>query len=943
MVWKLLTSELQKAIRKRGFGKPSPVQEEGIPAILSGDDSLIIAPTGFGKTESAILPVLDEWVRAGKHKCRPVSILYITPLKSLNRDMLDRILWWSKELGFEVSVRHGDTTQYERGMQSQNPPDMLISTPETLQAMLTGKNMRENISNVRWVIIDEIHEVVENKRGVQLSVALERLKWLVKEKNERKIQLIGLSATIGTPDKVARYLTSGKCRIIDVAGKRKIEISVESPLPTKDDAELSEYMFIQPETAARLRRIKKLIEESNSTLVFTNTREFAEVLSSRMVFFSKETPIKTHHSSLSKEKRIEAEKDFKEGRTKALICTSSLELGIDIGSINLVIQYLSPRQVSKLLQRVGRSGHSMEESSVGVLISGDSDDCFESAAISHFALSGKNEPTKIYGKSLDVLAQQIAGMALDEYNIPLKKAYEIVKGACPFRDLTPDEFRKIADFSQKVGTVWVGSKFSKEDVIRRRKNSFDYYYTNLSTIPDIKNYKVIDVTINKPVGSLDAEFIALHGSPGTYFIMNGQTWRILETGESRVIAEPAGGVEAAIPAWEGELIPVPFEVAQEVGKIRREIAYRIESNNDPVSWVMKNYPVKREVAERMVKTVQNQMKYGVVPDDRTILIESYEDNLIIHACFGSLVNETIGRCLSTLIVPRIGGSVGLQTDPYRIMLKLPGRQWKIATETFYELEPETIEGVLRATLPNTELFHWRFIHVAKRFGIMKRNADYGKGYLKKIIEVYRATPAWEEALHEIFEEKLDIEKSKEVAFRIGSGAFTITERHGLSPLGEAGLIKKYEIVAPDRPESEILKAFKSRLLQQSARLLCCNCGKFDITYRLKNLPDEIKCPICEARLIGVIHPKASGKAKLIKKYASGKTLSQSEMKTVSEILDSASIVLAHGKSAVIALSGRGIGPKAVVRVLEKVRKGSDLYKEILEAEKQYVRTKRFWK
>ncbi len=943
MVWELFSSELQEIIKKRGFDSPSPVQEKGIPAIISGNNTLIIAPTGFGKTESAVLPIFDEWIKSGKHKCRPVSILYLTPLKSLNRDMLDRILWWAHEIGFDVSVRHGDTSQYERGIQAQNPPDMLISTPETLQAILTGKNMRENISNVRWVVVDEIHELVESKRGVQLSLALERLKWLVKEQTGRDIQLVGLSATIGTPEKVAKFLTAGKpCNIVDVAGKRKIDIRVTCPLPTKEDVNFSDTMFIQPDTAARLRLIKSLIKKSKSTLVFTNTREFAEVLSSRMKAFAKDVNVDTHHSSLSKENRIETEKKFKKEDIQALICTSSLELGIDIGSINLVIQYLSSRQVSKLLQRVGRSGHTMTETSKGVLIAADSDDCFESAAIAKFALEGKIEPSKIYGMSLDVLGQQIVGMALEEYDIPLKKAFGILRGAYGYRSLTYEEFEKVARFAQKVGNVWANDKFSKEITLRRKKRSFDYYYTNLSTIPDIKNYKIIDITTGKPVGTLDAEFIALHGSPGTTFIVSGQTWRILEQTKNRITVEPTSGIEAPIPAWEGELIPIPFDVAEEVGKMRKEIKKRLEEKKDVIPWIMRNYPVEKEVAEKMKNSIAKQMKYGIVPDDRTILVETFEDNMVFHTCFGSLVNETLGRCITTFLASRIG-SVGLQTDPYRIMLKVPNRQWGIVMEAFGELKPESVAGLLRVSLPTTELFHWRFIHVAKRFGIISRDADYGKGYIKKVVEVYRGTPAYEETFNEIFNEKLDVDKTEEILKQISEGGFKITEKQGLSPLGEYGLIRKYEIVAPDRPESEILEAFRNRLMRSSARLICCNCGRLDITYRLKNVPDNIQCPICEARLIGVIHPNSTARAKIIKKYTAKKNLTSGEMQAMNEILDGASIVLAHGKDAIIALSGRGVGPKTVVRILDKVRKGNDLYKEILEAEKTYVRTKRFWK
>ena len=944
MVWTLFSEELQEIIKERGFVRPTFVQERGIPPIIKDKNTLLIAPTGVGKTESVLFPVFDEFIME-KERMRPISILYITPLKSLNRDLLKRILWWAGKLNFEVSVRHGDTSQYERSMQAANPSDMFITTPETLQAMLVGKRMREHLRNVRWIVVDEVHELVGNKRGVQLSVALERLKEIIKEKEG--VQIIGLSATIGSPEEVAKFLTAGKpCEIVNTFEKGNIEVWVESPKPEKRDSEISESVLVGRETAARLRRVEELIQENKSVLTFTNTRQFSEVLSSRLKALDNSLPIETHHSSLSREVRIDAEDRFKQEKIKSLICTSSLELGIDVGSINLVIQYMSPRQVSKLLQRVGRSGHRVKEVSKGIIISTDSDDAFESSVIARLGLGNNIEPTEIYQKSLDVLGHQIVGLSLEEYKIPLNKAYNIVRRAYPFRNLKKNEFFEVAKLMEKLGYIWVGSKFDDYVPLRRRKKAWLYYYKNLSTIPDVKNYKIIDVVTNKSVGTLDAEFMALHGRQGSSFIVKGQAWRILDIGERKVLVEPEENIRAAIPAWEGELIPVPYGVAQEVGKLRRKISDMIRKKikgENILKTILLEYPVTKDVANKMIMTMRKQVKYGFVPDHENILIEYWEDYAIIHSLFGSLVNETIGRVLSSLLTNKFG-SVGLQTDPYRIIIKLPGYQYKDVLDMFKKIDPETMRGILEITLPGGKLFIWRFIHIAQRLGMIARQADYGKSYIRKIIDVYFKLPPYLETLNEIFHEKLDVEKSEKVMKSIRSGKIKIHFRPGLSPLGEHGLTKRYEIVAPERPEKEILEAFEKRLMDTKIGLICVNCGELLYSSSVKNLTGSLQCRKCGAKLIGYIpHAYTREAEKLAKKSLKGGKLTKEEEKRMDEIKDSASLILANGKDAILALAGRGVGVKTASRILRKNLKGKDLLKAILEAEKQFARTKRFWK
>ncbi len=940
---------LESLVRER-FEGPTPIQKETIPLILRGRNVLSISETGSGKTESVLLPVFSLFLEKER---KPISILYITPLKSLNRDLLNRIVWWSRKLDFEVSVRHGDTSQYERSMQAANPSDMLISTPETLQSILVGKVMRNHLKNVKWVVIDEIHELVDNKRGAQLSLGLERLRRLA-----GSFQTIALSATVGSPKKVASFLGRG-FSIIDAAREKKTLITVDSPGAGPGDAPLSKKLLLSPEAAARVRRIRELVAQKESSLVFTNTRETAEVLSSRLRIADPSLLLETHHSSLSKEVRIRAEKDFRESRLKALLCTSSLELGIDIGAIDFVLQFMSPRQVMKLLQRIGRSGHSIERVSEGMILSGDSEDCFESAVIARDALQRRIEATSVYEKALDVLGHQLVGLALEDYTVPMDRAYSIIRKAYPFRNLGQKEFFDVCVLMERLGGLWINyrdekvlekyrsGEISREDrfkgfglgdfLLRRRRTSWTYYYGNLSTIPDVRNYKVHDVFSNKPVGTLDAEFIALHGGTGQGVIIKGQAWRILDVGDSKVMVEPMSGIEAAIPAWEGDLIPVPFEVAQAVGGLRRGIAERL-GKGDPAGFAMESFPVTRRAARKMIRLVKDQAKWGHVPTDREMLVEYDSENVIIHTCWGSLVNDTVGRVLSVLLTGKLG-SVGLQTDPYRIVLKTPGSGWKVALETFMDLKPGRLETALRESLPLTELFH-----VAKRLGIIARDADFGKGYLRKIIEAYSNTPAHEEAMNEIFQDKLDLPKASEALSLLRDGKVRITVKEGISPMGRKALDRRYEVVPPERPEKEIFGIFKKRLLATRIGLVCCNCGDWASMREVKDVPPELECPKCGAKLISVVPSRRLLDAQqLVKKKLSGKKLSKDEQKWLDHALDTASLMLSHGKDAALTLAGRGVGLKTAGRILARLQEGDDLVHEVLRAERNYVKTRRFWK
>ncbi len=789
MVFEKLNSELYNIVSKR-FKTPTLPQQKTIPEILNGKNILLLAKTSTGKTESAILPVISQIMT---NKDKPISALYITPLKSLNRDLLDRMMWWGQETGLEISVRHGDTSQYERRMQLEFPPNLLIITLETLQPILTGKKFRENLKNVKYVIIDEVHEMVESKRGVQLSVALERLKEYCKD-----FQLIMLSATVGNPKIVSKFFAGGRnVDILNADTTKKIEINVINPKIKKGDEKIAEKVFTSIDIASRLRIIIDLIKSSTSSIVFTNTRQFAEILSSRIKTLDKILPIDVHHGSLSKNVRINSEKLFKEKKLKALISTSSLQLGIDIGSVDLVLQYMSPRRVSQIIQRIGRAGHNLSKISKGIIITTDVDDVFESAVIARKAINQEFENFNIHKKPYDVLAHQIIGMTFDMGQVEPKKIYDVIKRAYPYKTLTEYEFKKVLNQLSKLNLIFYN------DTINKKRRGFDFYFNQLSTIPNIKNYQVFNIYNNSYIGVLDEEFIAVHGEVGTTFILKSEAYKIISIEDKKIMVEPTTDIKAAIPGWEGELIPISYSIAQEVGNVRGLISKYIDKEKDStiIEILMEKYPIDKTCAKIMINIIKKQKKFGVIPDDKTMLIEDYNNLIVIHSPYGIKVNDTLGRFISFLIKNRIG-SVGLKIDAYRIMIKMPNKNLDILKEVIMETDIKYFKSYLELGLIKSDLFDWKFIHVAKRFGAFSKEAEFGRVKIKKLIEDFSGTPIYEETLKEIETDKLDIERSKLILKKIQKGNIKIIFKKGISPIGKIGLQNKFaEIIGLEKPEN----------------------------------------------------------------------------------------------------------------------------------------------
>ncbi len=901
----MLSPKIVEGLERKNIEDLTEIQRLAIPRILEERDVLIIAPTGSGKTESAMLPIFQKIIEMREKK--GILALYITPLRALNRDMVYRLKEWGDELGITVDVRHGDSTRSERRRQSLNPPEILITTPETLQILFLGKNLRKWLKNLKWVVVDEFHELMDSERGAQLSIAIERLREIA------DFQIIGLSATISNDDEASRFL--GK-NVEVVRAEMEREMRVEAIWPYSENVNnLVEELFVDERAAERLDYLKKIIESHSSTLIFVNTRQTAEALGLKLKKMG--CSVEVHHGSLSREARIEAEKNFSEGTLKSLICTSSMELGIDIGSVDMVVQFNSPREVERLVQRVGRSGHRVGLTARGVVIVNDFDDALESIAIIDLMKRGRLEKKKPHSLSLDTVANQICGMALEYGRVAEDRVFQIIKRAYPFRNLRREVFKDVVEFLTGIGII----RYSDGVIIAGRKTR-EYFLGNISMIPDESRKEVYDIVSRRYIGSLDESF--LMDLEDDMIVIKGELWKVVEIDEM-VKVEPVAR-EGIIPSWIGEEIPVPFEVAQEVGRIRRWIGDAIQSGGkkNAVREIMKAYPVNLRLAEEVVKVISEQMKKGFeIPDDRILTVEGSGGMVVINACFGHRVNEALGKILSILFSARYGSTINVESDPYRIKLNLPVRaNYRDVMELMLSLDPDHVEFLAEKALNRSRLLKWKVIHAGRKFGYFRKeyediNFDY---VIKKILD----TPVYREAIREIFHDKLDVTTLKEIMQKLGE-RYRIVGYENLGPISVQSGSSSFELVIPEKPTQAILNALKRRIMGEDVILKCLHCG-FRRKRKVRDVEENIECPICNSRLISVYSP-----------------FNEKDMeKDKNALFRRANLVYAYGKRAVIALSAYGIGPETAGRILAIPGSEDEFYREILRAERNYVRTRKFW-
>jgi ATP-dependent Lhr-like helicase len=930
-----------------GISESTPPQERAMGPIGEGESVLLVAPTASGKTEAALLPIFDALLRS--EESGGIEVVYITPLRALNRDIHRRLLFWADHLGLDVQIRHGDTSQRTRRQQASRPPRVLITTPETLQAILPTKAMRENLRGVRWVVVDEIHELAGSKRGAQLTLGLERLERIVEEPFRR----IGLSATVGNPGEVAEFLGGPHpVRVIEVEVDKTYSYKLEYPQPGDEDFELADDMGTSPEAASRLRRMLDLVKARRSTLIFVQGRGQAESLGHKLGKI--EPLVEVHHGSLSREQRHDVEDRFKAGELRGIVCTSTLQLGIDVGDVDLCIQYLSPRQVSTLIQRVGRAGHTLSRRSEGVLISAYGEDALESLVVAQRARKGELERTEIHVKPLDVLTHQVVGLTLDDGVISSDDAYGIVKRAYPFRGLDGGEFSDQLGFLAAIGLLSMEDGFLKKTGKGRK-----YYYENLGMINDERRYPFINVVTDRVIGTVGDEFWTLRARLGLNVILRGRVWRILQIDEERGVLHvlPSDDPLGALPGWDGELIPVPRELAEDVGELRDRIASelnRLGSKEAVVETLSKELGADAAAIEAATDEIDAHLKAGFpIPTRSRILLEAYERYLIIHATFGERVNRTLGAVLDATLSDH-DLIYTWWNDPYRILVEAPRKLDRFDLEKVEELVSgmgsEDVERKLGEFMESRFPFGYKMKFIAERFGVIPRGKTLSSRSLENLYVRFKGTPIYRETLREAHQEKLDLASAKEIVSGVASGAIEVISRVAEKPSPLARHILEKYADAEELMESTIsvgdqLEYMRKSIMARKVKLTCMGCGEWSATFRVRELGERPACGNCGSNLLAVLRRHQDPEAFLAtySRFRKGERVTEDERDLLTRSRKAADMVLSYGRRAVEALMVHGVGPVTSYQVLSRMHQEErDFYADLLRAKIQYMKTRQYW-
>ncbi len=946
--FQLLSPPLVAALKERGFDSPTDPQEKLVPIVKEGKNALLMAPTGTGKTEAALLPILDVLVREGEAREKGTKLLYITPLRALNRDMLDRMQWWCKRFDIRLGVRHGDSSQAERTNLSFAPPDILITTPETLQILLVGRRIRQNLSKLRWVVVDEVHELSEDKRGSQLSVGLERLR----DAAEKEFQIVGLSATVGSPEKVAQFLVGAgrQCEVVRVPVEKSLSLKVVAPKPTGDDRILAEAIYSYPEVAARLRTVREVVEKYRSVLIFTNTRSEAEALSSRFRVWDPEFPVGVHHSSLSKATREAVERSLKDGHLLGVICTSSLELGIDIGFLEYVVQYNSPRQVTRLIQRVGRSGHRIGEVSNGLVITQDSDDTLEAAVLCRRSVTGELEPLEPFMEPYDVAIHQVAGLLIEQTSWNFDDLLSLLRRSYAYANMNGEKLKKVLTYMRERYPRLAYYSESDGRVFRARdvKPLFSYYFDNLSMIPDEKQYLVIEG--DTFVGTLDEAFVSEYGEVGVKFVEAGRCWKVEQVYGNKVYVKAEEDPTGAVPHWVGDEIPVPMEVAAEVGALRRKYAEALEKGTeaDFLAEMTRTYPVPKEMMTEALKEVAEQRSAKLpIPSERLVTVEKWDRYLVIQAAFGHRVNRLLARVIGHLISERIGQSVAVHQDPYRIIIEAEVTPAAVLA-VMEELHRLDLKAATEKAVERSGIFKRRLIHAGKKCGAIAKDADYASVSISGIIEALRDTPVYEEAMGMIFHDDFDLTGAMDVVEKINAGAIEVklVESESLTPIARIGveeISRRGEIVSPERLRALLKQSTRARINDTFLVAVCTNCWNFLELKKVGDLEGFENCPFCGKPAVGLSTDSYENVFSLAMKARSRADMRGSKLKTVEALRKSAELRRDYGHAADMLLAGRGIRlPEASVLAVKMRKEGTDVVELIIEGEREALRRRYFF-
>ena len=693
----------------------------------AGSTSLISAPTGSGKTLAAFLYALDRLAAdplpEGEHRTR---LVYVSPLKALSYDIERNLRAPLKGIGadIDVAIRTGDTPQKERAAMRRRPPDVLITTPESLYLILTSQ-AREMLTGAEWAIVDEIHAVARTKRGAHLALTLERLE----AQAERPVQRIGLSATQTPLEEVGRFLVGPRrtCTLVDTGVRKELDLKIH--VPVESMVEPDQGADLDPVAGGEATRqsiwpaiypeLLELVRRHTSTIVFVNNRRGAERLALRLNELAGEEIARAHHGSLAREERLVVEEMLKSGELPCLVATSSLELGIDMGAVDLVLQVESPKSVSSGLQRIGRAGHNVGDVSKGRIFPKFRADLLECAVVARRMREGQIEPTVVPRNPLDVLAQQIVAMsAMAEEGLAVDDLHALVTRTHSFAELSRTQLENVLDM---LDGRYPSAEFAElrprivwdrvAGTIRPRKGARGLAITNAGTIPDRGLFSVT-LPDGRRVGELDEEMV-YEARPGQTFLLGATTWRIEEIGRDRVIVSPAPGVPGAVPFWRGDGIGRPKELGQAIGAFSRWAV------DQPAEVLERDFDLDERAATNLLAFLREQQEATrVIPSDRTIVVERFRDEigdwrLCVLSPYGGRIHAAWGLALSA----RIRDDFGLESDAIwsddGIIVHLPDADEPPGADLVL-VEPDELEDRIVGELGGSALFGARFRENASR-------------------------------------------------------------------------------------------------------------------------------------------------------------------------------------------------------------------------------------
>ncbi len=817
-------------------------QSYAIPIIHRREHVLVSSPTGSGKTLTAFLSIINELfksAKAGKLE-EKIYAVYVSPLKALANDInrnLEEPLREIYELAqkehadapkIRVGVRTGDTSQADRQRMLKHPPHILITTPESLALALAAPKFREKFTSVEYLIVDEIHEICDSKRGVFLSLTLERLQAQVK----KPITRIGLSATLAPIEEIAQYLVghdNGKGRdvnIVEVKTRKNLDLRVLCPV--EDMTSLSYEMM----NSRMYDMLKELIEEHTSTIVFTNTRSGTE----HVVYKLKERGIESieaHHGSLAKETRFDVEERLKTGQLRCVVSSTSLELGIDIGFVDLVCQIGSPKSVAKGMQRVGRSGHSHGKTANGRMIVFEMDDLVECAVLCRAAHRSNIDRVTIPMNCLDVLAQSIVGMSIEK-RWEVDEAYDLVRRSHCYHNLSKDDFLSVLRYlGSKDGFEGVYSKIWYDELegnFGKKKGGRMIYFLNLGTIPEEANYKVLNER-GAMVGDLSEKFVE-RLAPRDVFVLGGRSYEYIRTRGMKAFAKSASGRKPTVPSWSGEMLPRSFDLSMEIAKFRREMAERLDEPEEVLmEWLSTDFDIDSGSARSIISYFKEQRDaLHLVPNDKVLVLEGYDDRagnhgIIFHFPFGRRVNDALSRAYAFKLTQQLGSNVSVSILDDAFLITLP-REVKLESVPSMVSSTE-LEGLLRKAIKDSEIFKQRFRHTASRAFMILRNykgrevsvnrQQVRSGYLLDYLGNLENVPVIEETYREILEDVMDVANARAVLQSIEEGRVkvrTVEYSQTPSPFAHGIILAGISDIVLMEDRSALLKELHRKVLER---------------------------------------------------------------------------------------------------------------------------------